>query len=290
MAPDHPNYVTLEKAGLRSYFLLSKLFYEDHSITEAIAFTIRHPKLLQITDEVVHEVTSATHMVPTHLLTCKRFNWSGYIKLRLQRMLVNVGAATKQASFFMPFVFTVLLLNQFDATHLPILQGILEIPHMTTWCIVYKRGIFTKQQVEVIVEKLNVAGEEPQEDREVEVERGRKRKGKATVQVELEKPQPSVCHAPGHQANEFSGQWKMFEDGLSKDECRMENHELWRPTFTANVINILYPLCADYACEFDSVIIVNEEQPPTSNSMLLVRATVLQLSLRGPSFIMMTHC
>eukprot|EP01018_Ginkgo_biloba_P025855 Gb_11968 [translate_table: standard] len=31
----------------------------------------------------------------------------------------------------------------------------------------------------------------------------------------------------------------MFEDGLPKEECRMENHEMWWPTFTVNSINIL---------------------------------------------------
>eukprot|EP01018_Ginkgo_biloba_P008868 Gb_20243 [translate_table: standard] len=282
MALDHPNYVTLEKAGLRSYFLLAKLFYEDHSITEAIAFTTRHPELLQIVDEVVHEVmglpfdgldipkgSRASRVevakefcicakdfskssiplnklkddnmcwiakliavklfglqrymyVPTHLLTTifevatgKRFNWSSYIKLCLQRMLVNVGATTKQASFFMPSVFTALLLNWFNATRLPILQGIPKIPRMIAWCTMYGQGIFPNQQVEVIMEKLNVAvsllnaecgdgsittrkknsvtkppygqGEEPREDREVGVESERKRKGKATVQVESKK-------------------------------------------------------------------------------------------------------
>eukprot|EP01018_Ginkgo_biloba_P039157 Gb_20555 [translate_table: standard] len=57
MAPNHPNYVTLKNAGLRNYFLLPKLFYEDHSITEAIALMARHPELLQIIDEVVHVIT-----------------------------------------------------------------------------------------------------------------------------------------------------------------------------------------------------------------------------------------
>eukprot|EP01018_Ginkgo_biloba_P035972 Gb_19127 [translate_table: standard] len=35
---------------------------------------------------------------------------------------------------------------------------------------------------------------------------------------------------------DYEDHWKMFEDGLPKEECRMENHELWWPTFTANTM------------------------------------------------------
>eukprot|EP01018_Ginkgo_biloba_P026939 Gb_02199 [translate_table: standard] len=84
------------------------------------------------------------------------------------------------------------------------------------------------------------------------------------VQVEPEKPQSSRHHAPGHQAVksskkqeevkfltwpefipngfiqlDYEDSWNMFKDVLLKDKCKMENHELWRPTFTANIINIL---------------------------------------------------
>eukprot|EP01018_Ginkgo_biloba_P040355 Gb_09157 [translate_table: standard] len=38
---------------------------------------------------------------------------------------------------------------------------------------------------------------------------------------------------------EYNDRWKVFEEGLDKEECELFNHEQWRPTFTANVINIL---------------------------------------------------
>eukprot|EP01018_Ginkgo_biloba_P028994 Gb_04188 [translate_table: standard] len=56
--------------------------------------------------------------VPTHLLeaitgaaTGKKYNWCGHIKLRIQKMLIMVSKATKQASFFMPSIFFVILLH-----------------------------------------------------------------------------------------------------------------------------------------------------------------------------------
>eukprot|EP01018_Ginkgo_biloba_P039468 Gb_17389 [translate_table: standard] len=76
-------------------------------------------------------------------------------------------------------------------------------------------SVMTKKQKEkhLVMDSPHGQGESPQIVGEAEEERERRKKGK--------------------------DHWKMFEEGLDKKDCELFNHEQWRPTFTANVIEVL---------------------------------------------------
>eukprot|EP01018_Ginkgo_biloba_P013553 Gb_24578 [translate_table: standard] len=57
-----------------------------------------------------------------------------------------------------------------------------------------------------------------------------------TSRIRLEWPETN----PNNFINlEYEDRWKIFEEGLEKKDYELFNHEQWRPTFMANVIDIL---------------------------------------------------
>eukprot|EP01018_Ginkgo_biloba_P000964 Gb_31551 [translate_table: standard] len=76
---------------------------------------------------------------------------------------------------------------------------------------------------------------------------------------------------------DYEDRWKMFEDGLPKEECKLENHELWQPTFAANIINSLVRYLAK------KIKVPNE---PLVESILKAEAKALEITMidcRSPS-------
>eukprot|EP01018_Ginkgo_biloba_P028378 Gb_29762 [translate_table: standard] len=219
-----------------------------------------------------------THF-PTHLMRAiagvaegKKYNWCGFVRNRMQTLLMKVAEAPRQASFFMPTVFTGLLFHQIQESQLPLPRERPDILKLIAWVEVYGRGVISERNVDVMRQQLQEVvnrvtariegGSEKMEEvsvtdpshgqrielRQVEEAEDRRRK-KGVHQV----PIPSLPNyltnmlrlewpgsIPDNFVNlEYNDRWKVFEEGLDKEECELFNHEQWRPTFTANVINIL---------------------------------------------------
>eukprot|EP01018_Ginkgo_biloba_P019892 Gb_33706 [translate_table: standard] len=149
--------------------------------------------------------------------------------------------------------------------------GLPKTPKLLAWTGVYRCERISEENVEILraqlqlaveiitaqvgdIEKLEAIGTsattqshgQRSELRQVEdVEDRRRKKGKFKVDENtpghsLEHPlQPSIEHGATTGAYQYEERWKIFEDGLEKKDCELFNHEQWRPTFTANVIDIL---------------------------------------------------
>eukprot|EP01018_Ginkgo_biloba_P008219 Gb_33267 [translate_table: standard] len=196
----------------------------------------------------------------------KKYNRCAFVTNKMQTLLKKVVEAPKQASFFLPMIFTGLLFHQIHEAQLPIPQELPNTLKLLTWTEVYARSIISEENVDVM--RMQLQKEEDAKDR-------RRKKGKYKVEEDAprstpEEPlQPSTEHAgtsgvhqvpipslPKYLTNklrlewpssipdnsihlEYDDRWKVFEEGLDKEECELFNHEQWQPTFTANVINIL---------------------------------------------------
>eukprot|EP01018_Ginkgo_biloba_P002209 Gb_19728 [translate_table: standard] len=247
-----------------------------------------------------------THF-PTHLMRAiagvaegKKYNWFGFVQNRMQTLLKKVAEASRQASFFMPTVFTGLLFHQIPGMQLPLPQEHPNIPKLLAWAEVYGRGVISEKDADVMRNQLQkivdivtdriegdnekmeeVSATDPSHGQRTELrqveeaEERRRKKGKYKIDEDSphsmpEKPaqaytkpastsgvhQVPIPSLPNYLTNlvrlewtgsipdnfvnlEYNDRWKVFEEGLDKEECELFNHEQWRPTFTANVINIL---------------------------------------------------
>eukprot|EP01018_Ginkgo_biloba_P018458 Gb_13797 [translate_table: standard] len=230
----------------------------------------------------------------------KKYNWCAFVRNRMQTLLKKVAKAPRQASFFLPTIFTDLLFYQFHKAQLPTPQELPNTPKLLTWTEVYGQGIILEENVDIMIMQLQKIveivtariegdidkleeilattsphGQRTELQQVEDAEDRRRKKGKYKAEEDAprttpeEPPQPSTKHAstsgvhqvpipslPDYLTNrlrlewpgsipdnfvhlEYDDRWKVFEEGLDKEECELFNHEQWRPTFTANVINIL---------------------------------------------------
>eukprot|EP01018_Ginkgo_biloba_P034695 Gb_25858 [translate_table: standard] len=108
---------------------------------------------------ILHYTYFPTHLMAsiTRVADGTEYNWFGYMQARMRTNLTKVANSTKQASFFMPTIFTGLLLHKFREIRLPVPQGILEFPNLQVWTKVYKCGIASSEHAAIMVTYLQLA-------------------------------------------------------------------------------------------------------------------------------------
>eukprot|EP01018_Ginkgo_biloba_P001087 Gb_18578 [translate_table: standard] len=216
-------------AVLREFFLLPRLFYEDHNINEAIALSARYPDLLQFSDEVVHTVTGLSFdnldVLKGARINCKliakKFCKS---KSSFSPLGISLEELKNDKMHWMEKMMVVKLffLQRFEATHLPSPQEMPGVSRMVAWCMFNK--------AEAVGEFGDETTSWPEDGTAIE----------ASEQPMATKFLTWIKLIPdGHIHLDYKDRWKMFEYGLPKEECKLEDHELWRLTFFANIINIL---------------------------------------------------
>eukprot|EP01018_Ginkgo_biloba_P031909 Gb_25358 [translate_table: standard] len=262
----------LRRAGLKEFFLMPNLAYDVSLVAEVVRLIAPHPSALEITDQAIHEVIGLPFDAPEVLdgpkqqhkviveQYCKQsidFTSSGIRVEGLRDKNIRRIAKLMAIKLFCLQRYTHFLTHLMRA-----IVGVAE-GKKYNWCT------FVRNQMQTLLKKRT-------ELRYVEnVEDRRRKKGKYKVEEDAprntpeEPPQSSTEQAgtsgvnqvpipllPNYLTNilrlewpgnipdnfihlEYDDRWKVFEEGLDKDECELFNHEQWRPTFTANVINIL---------------------------------------------------
>eukprot|EP01018_Ginkgo_biloba_P038808 Gb_37374 [translate_table: standard] len=262
----HPVYKALEVARIRTFLCLPPLFFEESLVSSIVVAATSHPEKMNLSDTLLHQVTGLPLQAPdppketklgrekvareycettqdasksglrlegfknlvyrqvAQLMALKLFG----LQLRIQKMLIAAAHTTRNGN---------------DSENACVVIKWLEIDSSESPTGMRRnsaRGLLHGQETSL---------------REVEDAKSvKRRKGKSVVVEE----QPALSQAHNRTMEEmlqlstwtegilegfikldYEGRWKMFEDGLPKEECKMENHELWQPTFKANVINIL---------------------------------------------------
>eukprot|EP01018_Ginkgo_biloba_P000220 Gb_22005 [translate_table: standard] len=192
MKEDDPIYTTLENARLQSFLLLPPLFYEDQFLSKAIVVVAKHTEKMAISDQVIHQVTRLPNNAPTVPKGAKMTQEQAtqeyskspeddstssvrikglkeekghqvaksmvlnHIRLCLHKMLAMVRNTTNQASFFMPSIFSAILLHLLPHDKLPIPQSMSSLPTLHALCNVYGRGVIASVLVTAWIEKMQL--------------------------------------------------------------------------------------------------------------------------------------